>query len=223
VSTPSAPRRRRIAGERRRPEGMTPEATAVERTPEPTAAAPRAPKPPKPPRAPRPARAGNPWPLFAVSAVLALALVSTALVLGLVTWNYRDVRAADAAQKAGESAASSAERAAAAILSFKYDTLDADLQAATNFLTPSFKKTYIETFNTYVRPYAPREKSTVAAKVLASAVVTADKDRAEILVYVDQRTVSTANGGDPQLALNRTTFTMVRRGGSWLVDGYKSY
>jgi Mce-associated membrane protein len=222
VSAPgNNPRRRRIAGERRRAD-LPPYADdpTVSRT---KASEPVRVGPAKPPKSPKAPPSGNPWPVFAVTAVLALALVSTALWLGLHTWDYRAVRNEDAVQKAGDSASASAERAAAAILSYKYDTLDADLQASTRFLTPSFKKTYTDTFATYVRTFAPKLKATVTAKVLASAVVTADEDRAEILVYVDQNTVSTANGGKPQLALNRTTFSMVKRNGTWLVEGYKAY
>ena len=41
------------------------------------------------------------------------------------------------------------------------------------------------------------------AEVKASGVSDADADRADVLVYVDQTTTSTANGGEPQVALNR--------------------
>ena len=44
-----------------------------------------------------------------------------------------------------------------------------------------------------------------------------------MLVYVDQSTTSTANGGEPQLALNRALFRMKRVNGAWLVDDIKSY
>ena len=61
------------------------------------------------------------------------------------------------------------------------------------------------------------------AEVKASGVSHADADRVNVLLYVDQTTKSTANGGEPQLALNRVMLTMSRSGGGWLVDDITSY
>ncbi len=222
MSGPSTPRRRRIAGERRRSGEVVPD--AVDRSSElPTTA--RTPAPPKPPKPPKPARepgtaGGTPWPVFAVLTVAAFALVATALWLGLKTWSYEEIRTQDQVERAEQGASAAAERAAAAVLSYKYDSLDADLDGASRFLTPSFKKTFTSTFDEFVRPFAPKLNARVTAKVLATAVVTASEDRAQILAYVDQTTVSTANGGRPQVALNRVTFTMVKQNGTWLVDGF---
>jgi Mce-associated membrane protein len=63
----------------------------------------------------------------------------------------------------------------------------------------------------------------VAAQVKASAVSHADPDRVTVLLYVNQTTVSTANGGEPQVALNRVTFSMQHLDGRWLVDNISSY
>jgi Mce-associated membrane protein len=63
----------------------------------------------------------------------------------------------------------------------------------------------------------------VEAEVKGSGVSHADPDRVNVLVYVNQTTVSTANGGQPQLALNRAMFSMVRQGDRWLVDDITSY
>lgn len=167
---------------------------------------------------------------FAAALVAALALVTTALVLGLVTWNYREVADQDQISEAQENAAAAAERAAAAVLAFSHDSLDADLAKAQRFLSPTsydenpaFRDVYTETFNSDARPRAVETKATVTANVLASAVVNATDERAQILVYVDQTTTSTVNGGRPQVALNRTTFDMVNEDGSWLVAGITSY
>jgi Mce-associated membrane protein len=147
-----------------------------------------------------------------------------------VTWNYREVAEQDRIVEAQESAAAAAERAAAAVLAFSHDSLDADLAKAQRFLSPTsyddnpaFRDLYTETFTSDARPRAIETKATVTANVLASAVVTATEERAQILVYVDQTTTSTVNGGRPQVALNRTTFDMVNEDGSWLVAGITSY
>jgi Mce-associated membrane protein len=40
---------------------------------------------------------------------------------------------------------------------------------------------------------------------------------------VNQTTTSTANSGEPQTALNRVMFSMVREGDTWRVDDITSY
>ncbi|HET7688917.1 MAG TPA: hypothetical protein VFK41_00935 [Nocardioidaceae bacterium] len=240
MSTTPPPRRRRIAGERRRPEdaptapaATTPPATTPPAATPPATSSPSpAPAPPPPSTADEIAPSGGdfpPW-RFAAALVAALALVVTALVLGLVTWDYREVTKHDRIADAQDNAAAAAERAAAAVLTFSHDSLDADLAKAARFLSPTsydenpaFRDVYTETFTTDARPRAIETQATVTATVLASAVVTATEERAQILVYVDQTTTSTVNGGRPQVALNRTTFDMVNEGGSWLVAGITSY
>ena len=232
MSTPTPPRRRKIAGERRRPEEATqaPEPAVLPAEPLPGPPAPSAAPPPPP--APEGAAAAGETPrwTFIASLVAALALVTSALMLGLVTWDIREVREQDRITELQKDAAAAAEGAAAAVLSYKYTSLDNDLQRASRFLSPksydgeeAFRSTYEDAFNANVRPLATETKATVTANVLASAVVSASEDRAQILVYVDQTTVSTVNGARPQVALNRTTFDMVKEDGSWLVAKIQSY
>jgi Mce-associated membrane protein len=162
------------------------------------------------------------WRVVAVVGVLAAVLVALAAVLGLSTWSWSRVRDLDAAQEASRTAPAAAERAAAAVLSYDYRSLGADEKAAARYLTPAFRKKYLSSM-ALVRPNAPKLKAKVAASVKASGVSNADPDRVDVLVYVDQTTSSTANGGQPQLALNRAKFSMVRRDGAWLVDDITSY
>jgi Mce-associated membrane protein len=54
-------------------------------------------------------------------------------------------------------------------------------------------------------------------------VAHADADRVNVLLYVNQTTRSTANGGEPQVALNRVQLSMVKQGGTWLVNDITSY
>lgn len=219
---PPTPRsRRRIAGERR-PERPDP---AVEQ-----------PAPSEPddvvdstdpdtvaPRPARPAQSGPSTPVLVGLAVLAVVLLATVAVLGLGVWDIREVRDQEAVDEASRTAPAAAERAADAILSYNYKSLDADQQAAEKFMTPEYRtKEYVDTFK-LVQENAPKLKARVEADVRASAVTEADEDRADILVYVNQTTTSTANGGEPQRALNRVRFAMVKRDGAWLVNGITSY
>jgi septum formation inhibitor-activating ATPase MinD len=52
--------------------------------------------------------------------------------------------------------------------------------------------------------------------------MTAGVDRARILLFVDQATVS-RDSAEPRLALNRVEFQMVKQGDSWVVDDILSF
>jgi Mce-associated membrane protein len=238
--------RRRIAGERRpsRPgldqdgsttveeppgAGVTTEASTVRHEQVPPADAPASVPAPAPVGAPpprasaAPAGGGPSWLVVGVLGVLALALVATAVVLGLVTWSYREVRHDDAVDQASRTAPAAAERAASTILSYSYTSLSADEKAAARLMTAAYRAKYTRSFTRLVEPNAPKLHAKVTAEVKASGVSHADPDRVDVLVYVNQTTVSTANSGEPQVALNRAMFKMEKVGGDWLVDDITSY
>jgi F0F1-type ATP synthase membrane subunit c/vacuolar-type H+-ATPase subunit K len=155
--------------------------------------------------------------LLAGVAVLALGVLGSAGIEGVA-----DVRDAQAVDRTTRTAPPAAEAAAAAILAYDYRTLDADEDTAARFMTNGFAKQYTDTFERVVRPAAEQNQARVTATVQASGVIRATPDTARVLVFVDQSTSSKANP-DPQVALNRVEMSMVREGGSWLVDDISSY
>ncbi|RYU15777.1 hypothetical protein ETU37_01285 [Nocardioides iriomotensis] len=128
----------------------------------------------------------------------------------------------DAVAAASRTAPAAAERAAAAILAYDYETLEADRDNAARFMTSDYRKEYLDTFG-LVLDNAPEVKAVVEAQVRASGVIHADADRVDVLLFVNQTTTSTANEGEPQTALNRVRMTMEQQNGTWLVDGITSY
>jgi Mce-associated membrane protein len=220
--------RRRIAGERRparqQPAPPPPAEPREARDTKARATKTRKPPPPAPPRERSTAvrREAPSWRWIAILGVVVIALLAVTAYLGLVKWDIRDVRQADRVDQASRTAPSVAERAAATILSYNYKSIAADQKAAERYMTPDFRKKYDKSMK-LVKAHAPALRARVDAEVKASGVANADADRADVLVYVDQNTVSTANGGEPQLALNRALFRMKKVDGTWLVDDIKSY
>ena len=227
--------RRRIAGERtsRRPEQPGPRAAArpaveptVHEVPvaEPAAAEPVAAEvaiqeKPAEVKAAVPAAPAGKGPsnlVLAVLAVVTAVVVAAAAYFAVPAWRDRAV------EQAQQTAPSVAERAVQAILSYDYRSLGRDEKAAASYLTPAYTKKYENTFS-LVKHNAPGLKAKVTARVLGSGVSEADPDHAHVLVFVDQTTRSTANGGQPQVALNRVMLDMVRQDGRWLVNGITSY
>jgi Mce-associated membrane protein len=224
--TGSASRRRRIAGERKsaRPpleSGAAP-AEAPEESPEESPAEgttiPET----------RPRREARAVPTLVLSAlgVVAVLLVAFAASgffvdgVGVAAWKQVDEESqVEAAERAAPAAA---ERAAAAILAYSHESLEADRDNAARFMTESYRKEYLDTFG-LVLDNAPEVKAVVEAEVKASGVVHADPGRANVLLFVNQTTTSTANEGEPQIALNRVMLTMELHDGTWLVDDITSY
>jgi Mce-associated membrane protein len=234
------PRRRRIAGERKgRPSvaeaehGASADAGAPDQPDVATTAT--APDPVRPPRpAPgseaqaaserRPPARGVPWPVPAalgLVAVLLLAVAAGPFVDGMGWQAFRTVQGQSDVDQARRTAPAAAERAAEAILSYDYKTLEADRDAAAQLMTPQYRKEYLPTFEALVAKLAPEQKAHVEASVRASGVTAAGADRVEVLLFVNQTTRSTAHGGEPQVALNRVTFSMVRQDNAWRVDDIK--
>ena len=116
-----------------------------------------------------------------------------------------------------------AERASAAILSYDYESLDADEKCRGAVHDPGVPQAVRRHLRPSVKPNAAKVKAKVEAEVKASGVAHADADRVNVLLYVNQSTTSTANSGQPQVALNRVQLSMVGQGGTWLVDDITSY
>ena len=237
--------RRRIAGERK---VARPAATgALEPSPDEAAPAPgstlddrrpggAASPPPGPPAEPvagtttevmaRPSRGPVPVPVMAglgVLAVLLVLLATVGVVDGTGVQAFQEVDEQTQVDRAARTAPAVAERAAGAILSYDYETLDADRDAAARYMTPEYRKQYLDTFDGLVTDNAAKLKAVVEAEIKASGVAHADPDRVNVLLFVNQTTTSTAHGGEPQIALNRVMFEMERQGETWLVDGITSY
>ncbi len=158
-----------------------------------------------------------------VAALTTAALMALGLLGGVLGTDGLDdlARSGDVAS-AGTRAPAVAERAAAAILAYDARSMDADVEAATGFMTPQFARQYTATIDRVVREQAVATGAKVTVAVQGSAVVRAGEDRARVLLFVDQTTVSDARRR-PQLALNRVEMMMVLRGGSWLVDDIRSF
>lgn len=215
-TTTPVSRRRRIAGERT---AQRPVSEPVEDL------APPSEDPPAAPADRGPGRAVRLWVLagLAVVALLLVCLAAGPFVPGLGLGAVRDARTQQGVEEARRTAPAAAERAALTILAYDYRDLEADRDAAAALMTPGYRADYLETFDGTVLEAAADVKARVSAEVGASGTALAEPDRAEVLLFVNQTTMSTANP-DPQVALNRVMLTLERQGdGTWLVDDITSY
>lgn len=226
---PSTPSRRRIAGERRGSTGPAAEPAQDTAPTEDT----RPTRDTEPIQETGPTRdvhaeevtgteAPGPGKRIHGAVLIALGLLA-AIAIGLSAYFWSESAEAQAAAQAESRAPAAAERAAQAVLSYNFETLEADKAKAVRLLTDGYRKDYTETFDTLVTKNAEQVKAEVEAQVVASAVTRASPNQADVLLFVNQTTTSTANNGEPKTALNRVTLDMREVDGTWLVDGITSY
>jgi Mce-associated membrane protein len=162
-------------------------------------------------------------PVWALAVVGVLAAIS----VGLASYLVAQAGQAEAYQESLDRAPAAAEAAAAAVLSYDYESLEADRDAAAKFLSPDYRSQYVDTFDKLVMDTATQAKAKVEAQVLASSAMLGgserDADRVPVLLFVNQTTTSSTSTGAPPVALNRVRFDMVNVDGTWLVDGITSY
>ena len=99
----------------------------------------------------------------------------------------------------------------AAILSYDYHLARRGREGRRALHDPGLQQEVRRHLRQLVRPNAASVKAKVQAEVMASGVSHADADRVNVLLFVNQTTTSTANSGQPQVALNRVQLSMVRR------------
>lgn len=141
--------------------------------------------------------------------VLALASAVTA---GLI-WRGGDDTSSEEAAREAQAAA---ERAIVPVLSYNYETLDADRERATAYLTGDYREDYDELFGV-IADNAPSTETAVTTEVVASGIVRSGQDRVDVLLFVDRPTTNKLSA-TPVTYKDQVTVTMQKVGQDWLVD-----
>jgi Mce-associated membrane protein len=158
------------------------------------------------------------------SATVALAVLGVLLVAAasVTAWLYFSQYRPN--QQAGPAAAESALQAAkdgtVALLTYAPDTLDADLDAAKSHLTGEFLTYYSQFTDQIVRPAAAEKQVETTATVVRAAVSEIHPDRATVLAFVNQTTLS-AERPDPELANSSVLISLTKVDGTWLISEFK--
>jgi Mce-associated membrane protein len=150
---------------------------------------------------------------YGVLPALALVLV---LAAGYFKWV---VGSADDLALARTESVRVASEDAAALLSYKADSADKDLNnAARDRLTGDFKDAYINLIRQVVIPGAKEKHISAVAKVNAAASVSASANHAVVLLYVDQTV--TIGDGAPTDTQPVVRVALDKVNGRWLVSHF---
>lgn len=143
-------------------------------------------------------------------AVVVLVLLAAA---GGLAWR---AQAAVEQERAGDRALAAAEQALPDILSYDHADLDDDIAQARSRMTDAFAVDYDELASKTIRPTAEQYQAVVSAEVLAASLESAVDDRASVLLFVNQTTVTTELPA-PRVDQSRVRMRMELTSSGWKV------
>lgn len=163
-----------------------------------------------------PARDGNRGKVIrALCAVLAASAVAAWAFLFFAVRPDDNALAPDRQQAAVDAAAN----AAVAILTYKSDTVDADLAAADSLVTGTFGDYYRTFTRDVVAPAAKEKNISTTASVVGKAISEFSVDRAVVVVFLNQAT-TTADTAEPTVTTTTIRVEVERHGDDWLVSKF---
>jgi Mce-associated membrane protein len=149
---------------------------------------------------------------YGVLPALALLLGSAA---GFAKWQDASVR--DAAGVRTDSVHAATE-GTIALLSYRPDTVDKDLESARARLTGTFLNAYTQLTHDVVIPGSKQKQISAVATVPAAAPVSASGDHAVVLLFVNQ-SVSVGQGA-PTSTVSSVRVTLDKVDGRWLISQF---
>ena len=151
---------------------------------------------------------------LAYGALPGLAL-TVAVVAGYLKWWDASIRGS---HLAGIASVQAATESAIAMLSYRHDTVERDLDAARDRLTGEFKDSYTALTHDVVIPGSRQQQISAVASVPASASVSASANHAIVLLFVNQTVIV---GADPPTnTASRVRATLDKVDGRWLISGF---
>ncbi len=150
--------------------------------------------------------------------LLAAALVASA---GVTAWlyfkQYRPDQETNAA--AATVALDAAKTGTIALLSYSPESLDKDFAAAKSHLTGDFLSYYTQFTEQIVTPAAKQKSVKTSATVVQAAVSQIEPESAEVLVFINQTTVSKENP-DGSFAASAVKVGLKKINDAWLIESF---
>ena len=177
-------------------------------TDSPTADSPAADSPPAERRWLRPA-------LWSVAATLIVVLA------GLSLFFWIEHRSSEQVNDARPAALAAARTGATAILTYRADTAQADVDATQRLLTGGFADEYRSLARTDVLPAARDRGLSSSVNISGVSLTSIEKDNAEALVFVTQQVASQQQNEKPTTTATAVRVGLVRQDDRWLIDSFQ--
>ncbi len=155
------------------------------------------------------------WQRLVVLTVLPALVLLLGVGAGVLGWKSHLQSGIDAART--ESVAAARE-ATVAMLSYRTETVEQDLMAARDWITGAFLDSYTNLVTSTVIPNAREKKISARTRVPAAASVSAERNRAAVLVFINQ---SITVGSEPAIGTpSSVRVSMEKVGDRWLVSDF---
>ena len=154
------------------------------------------------------------WSQLAAAGLAALAMI-LAIAAGYLKWQDDSARLARTAAAASVHAATDST---IALLSYQPESVDAELKAAADRLTGSFRDQYTQLVNTVVAPGSKQKHISAVATVPSAASVSATENHAVVLVFVNQTT--TIGNDTPTGSTSSVRVTLDKVHDRWLISQF---
>ncbi|MGV0746670.1 twin-arginine translocation pathway signal [Mycolicibacter minnesotensis] len=153
-----------------------------------------------------------------IAAALAGLLVASA---GLTAWLYFGVLRGD--QQLGPAAEQAVMAAAAdgavAVLTYAPKTMEQDFAAAESHLTGDFLAHYTDFTQKVVTPAVKEKEVQTVAAVVRKGLVSLHPSSAEVLIYLNQTTISKTNP-DGSFSMSSVKVGLEKHDGRWLISSF---
>ncbi|MFC9661048.1 h domain protein [Nocardia sp. NPDC127606] len=149
-----------------------------------------------------------------VFGALAAAGVIAAIVLGVSGYQLWQQ---DKTEQARTDAMSTASRTVSAMFTYEPATVDTELPRAADNLTESFRAEYLKLIQQAIAPGAKEKQLTVKATTQAEGVVSADPEKAVVLLYLNQLTTS-KDSPEGTTSGSRVRVSLDKADNRWLVS-----
>jgi len=160
-------------------------------------------------------RKGIPWRAALVYAVLPGLAMLLAVGAGFLKWTGSTAHEADTARIASVQAATDST---IKMLSYRPDSVEADLGAARDRMTGSFRDSYTRLIHDVVIPGARQKQISATATVPAAASVSASPNHAVVLVFVNQ-TIIVGNDA-PSSTVSGVRVALDKVDNRWLISDF---
>ncbi len=165
-----------------------------------------------------PARRRIPWAKIAVFGVLPVLIVLLVVAAALLVWRQYTLQAVETAAVESVEAA---KDTTIAMLSYEPETVEEQLVAARERLTGDFKTSYTQLTDAVVIPGAKERQISATASVPSAASVSADPQKAVVLLFVDQTVIIGVGEEMPQNTKSSVRVTLEKIDGEWLVSEFE--
>jgi Mce-associated membrane protein len=154
---------------------------------------------------------------FRVFAYAVLPSVALIIALGAGFLKWQDGSQRDA-QTARIESMQAAKDHTVKLLTYRPDTVENDLEAARDVLTGTFRDSYTQLIHDVVIPGAKQQQISSTATVTGVASVSANRNHAVALVFVDQAVAIRTD--PPTDAVSCVRVTLTKTDGRWLISGF---